>query len=333
MNTLNIFEPQVSKIARGLEGKVIFLYGPNSTGKTYQTVRMEKPLVLACENGLNAQSGVKFFNITTWSMFTKAVRDLTSEQNIAKAKEMYSTIIIDEVYASALLCQKFVCDTYGEGCISLGANPNSKVNLYQVYERIYWEQINKLSKSGYTVVFIGHAAPDPQTGYVTPKGDKRMVNPICDNSDLIIYLKPAGIDAEGKVIKSTAYTATTNEFFARSRFEYMDSTIPEFTAEKLADAIDTAIKRKEEHEGVKAVTYEEQKAEKEKSDEHLDYTALMKEINENCMTLAKAGLGDKITNIVEGVLGVGQKVSACNEKQVEAMAIILDQLKEAVAAM
>ena len=36
MQILDIFNPQVSQVAHGLEGKIIMLYGGNSTGKTYQ---------------------------------------------------------------------------------------------------------------------------------------------------------------------------------------------------------------------------------------------------------------------------------------------------------
>lgn len=42
----DIFNPQVSKIAQGMDGKVILVYGGNSTGKTRQATRMPKPFYL-----------------------------------------------------------------------------------------------------------------------------------------------------------------------------------------------------------------------------------------------------------------------------------------------
>lgn len=45
-NTFDIFNPQISTIAEGLEGKMILVYGNNSTGKTKQGTRMEKPFYL-----------------------------------------------------------------------------------------------------------------------------------------------------------------------------------------------------------------------------------------------------------------------------------------------
>ena len=40
MNELDIFNPQVSTVAKGLEGKVILVYGGNNLGKTKQATRM-----------------------------------------------------------------------------------------------------------------------------------------------------------------------------------------------------------------------------------------------------------------------------------------------------
>ena len=42
----DIFSPFISKIADGMEGKVILVYGGNSTGKTKQATRMPKPFYL-----------------------------------------------------------------------------------------------------------------------------------------------------------------------------------------------------------------------------------------------------------------------------------------------
>ncbi|MBD5073979.1 AAA family ATPase, partial [Xanthomonas citri pv. citri] len=55
---IDIFNPQVSVVAKGLEGKVITIYGSNNLGKTKQSTRMKKPLYLPFEKGLNAIAGV-----------------------------------------------------------------------------------------------------------------------------------------------------------------------------------------------------------------------------------------------------------------------------------
>lgn len=323
---LSIFEPTVSKVAHGLAGKVILIYGTNNTGKTFQTVRAEKPFVFACESGLNAQSNVKHHKILKWGDFTRLVKEFTDPKTIDEAKEMYSTIIIDEVYASSLMCQKFVCDTYGEGCISLGSyDGDSRVNLYQIYERLYWEQIQKLSNSGYTVIFIGHM--EEKDGFIRPKGDKRCINPILDNSDIVAYLNPNGVSEDGHVIKSSAYFAQTDKFFARSRYDYMDTMIDEFTIENLNKAIAEGIEREEKVTGVQSVSFDEQQAEyRKEAAEAPTFEELQKDLAEWGNKLGQQ-YPDELTECVESVLGGGKKVSACTPKQTEAMAMVLDNIK------
>lgn len=324
MAEIDIFNPQVSVVAHGLEGKTIMLYGTNNIGKTFQAVRAKKPYVFACESGLGAQNNVKYNKISNWREFKKAVDQFTNKKTIDKAREMYSTIIIDEVYASSLFCQKFVCDTYGDGCISLGANTNSKVNLYQIYERVYWEQINLLVGAGYTVIFIAHQ--QEKDDFISPKGDKRCINPIIDNCDIVAYIAPNGVDEENRVIKSSAYFAQTDRFFARSRYDYMDTWIQEFTIENLEKAIADGIARQAEAEGVASVDYDVQKA--QNTAQILAYDELMEKAAVYSNKLIDAGETERAVEVVENTLGVGKKLGECTKKQVESIAIIVDELIE-----
>lgn len=324
MAEIDIFNPQVSVVAHGLEGKTIMLYGTNNIGKTFQAVRAKKPYVFACESGLGAQNNVKYNKISNWREFKKAVDQFTNKKTIDKAREMYSTIIIDEVYASSLFCQKFVCDTYGDGCISLGANTNSKVNLYQIYERVYWEQINLLVGAGYTVIFIAHQ--QEKDDFISPKGDKRCINPIIDNCDIVAYIAPNGVDEENRVIKSSAYFAQTDRFFARSRYDYMDTWIQEFTIENLEKAIADGIARQAEAEGVASVDYDVQKA--QNTAQILSYDELMEKAAVYSNKLIDAGETERAVEVVENTLGVRKKLGECTKKQVESIAIIVDELIE-----
>jgi hypothetical protein len=317
---IDIFNPQISVVAHGLEGKVITIYGSNNLGKTKQATRMKKPLYLPFEKGLNAIAGVPFVPINSWSDFKKVNKQLT--KNADKAKEMYQTIVFDEVEAAARYCQRFICTKYGVERIAEG---NRGYGLWKEYETEFWEEINKLIGAGFTVVFIAHAITD-DNGKAYPKGDKRALSPIIDNSDIVVYLKSNGVDENGKVIKSSAYLAETDQFFARSRFDYIDTYLPEFTAENLEKAIIEAIKRQEEIEGISTVTYEEQKQKYES--EKLDYDKLMNEIKEIGSKLAEQDKLEQVTEIVEKHLGVGKKVTECTKQQVEIMAVILDDLKD-----
>lgn len=320
---IDIFNPQVSVVAKGLEGKVITIYGSNNLGKTKQSTRMKKPLYLPFEKGLNAIAGVQFMPINSWADFKKVNKQLT--KNAEKAKEMYQTIIVDEVDAFAKYATRYVCEQYDVERIKDG---NDGFGLWKEYETEVWEEINKLIGVGFTVIFIAHAAEDKK-GKVYPKGDKRVLAPVIDNSDIVLYLSSNGVDEDRKVIKSSAWLAETEEHFARSRFDYIDTYLPEFTAENLEKAIIEAVERQEQAEGIVAVTYEEQK--QNNASEELDFNSLMDQIKEIGMKLNEEGRLEEVNEITEKHLGKGVKVTECGRKQVGVMSVILDDLKDLLA--
>ncbi|MCI3197713.1 ATP-binding protein [Bacillus sp. HU-1818] len=317
---IDIFNPQISVVAKGLEGKVITIYGSNNLGKTKQSTRMKKPLYLPFEKGLNAIAGVQFMAINSWADFKKVNKQLT--KNAEKAKEMYQTIIVDEVDAFAKYATRYVCEQYDVDRIKDG---NDGFGLWKEYETEVWEEINKLIGVGFTVIFIAHAAEDKK-GKVYPKGDKRVLAPVIDNSDIVLYLSSNGVDEDRKVIKSSAWLAETDDHFARSRFDYIDTYLPEFTAENLEKAIIEAVERQEKAEGIVAVTYEEQK--QNNASEELDYDSMMEQIKEIGIKLNGEGRLEEVNEITEKHLGKGVKVTECSRKQIDVMSVILDDLKD-----
>lgn len=336
---IDIFHASKSVIANGLEGKVILIYGGNNLGKSVQATRFPKPFVIACEMGLNGIDGVPYQPVTRWSDFKTVIQQFTGPTK-DKAKELYSTIIVDEVYASSIYCQDYVCATYGDGALTM-ADGDSKHNLYQLYEKEYFRQINLLVSAGYTIVFIAHEQVDSQTKYITPKGDKRCMNPIIDKCDYVVYLKSNGVDSKGNVIKSSGYLAQTKDFFARARIEYTPTVLPEFTAESLAAAIQEGIDKKRELENATVTTFSEQQ--KLNEVEKLDFDEIVKEFktlianipgSDDNTYMTEAGqkfknyYAPKIVQITEKYLGKGKHVSQCNENQVEALSLIVIELKE-----
>jgi hypothetical protein len=322
---VDIFNPQRTVIAKGLEGKSFLVYGSNSLGKTAQCVRMSKPFVIATESGLNATVGVAYNRVNSWADFKKLVKQFTSKATVDKARELYDTIIIDELYASALLCQDYIQTVIGGGALTLGDTvEGGKVNLYQAYEKEFFKMVNTLLSCNYTVVFIGHE--QEKDGKMYPKGDKRSVDPVKDFVDYVIYLKSNGVDDDGKVIPSSAYLAETDTFFARSRFDTTPTYLPVWSAEALEEAVNLGIEGKERESGVKAVSYEEQKA--QNTSVSYDYDEVMDQLQEVGQKFAKSGNMEELTEIVEETLGRGKKVSECTKKQLDAMVIILDNLKD-----
>jgi hypothetical protein len=317
--SLDIFNPQISVVAYGLEGKVITLYGSNNLGKTKQSTRMKKPLYLPFEKGLNAIAGVPFMPINKWADFKKVNKQLTKN---TQAKEVYQTIIIDEVDAFARYATRYVCDKYGVERIKDG---NDGFGLWKEYETELWEEINKLLSGGFTVIFIAHAEADKK-GKIHPKGDKRALSPVIDNSDIVVYLHTNGVDENNQVIRSSGYLAETEHFFARSRFDYIETVIEEFTAENLEKALIDAIKKQEEIEGIQSVSFDQQK--QVYSSEILDYDDLLEEINEVCQELVGQEKVEDLVALIEKHLGKGKKVSECTKQQVDVMSIILDDLRD-----
>lgn len=340
MAELDILKPLISKVAHGLDGKIITIYGGNNLGKTYQAVRAERPLVLCVESGLNAIGGVSHFVIDTWSTFVKIVKQLTGKKS-AQAKEMYKTIVIDEVYALSMLCQRYVCDNEGDGCLDISTyekreDEKKTKNLYKIYENVYWAQINLLAKAGYTVLFIGHAQANTKTGFISLKGDKRCVQPVIDNSDIVAYLQPNGVDENGKEILSSAYFVETQDFFARSRYPEMVEKIDVFTIENLEKAIEDAIQEGCEKKGIESVSFEEKQA-SEKVD-HLSFEELVKRLN-TIISLVAEQKGEesdelfKLGEIMESTLGVGKKISTATKRDTQNLELLLYDFEEALEEM
>ena len=323
--TIDIFNPQKTVIAKGMAGKSALIYGSNSVGKTAQAVRMPKPFVIATESGLNATVNIPYIRVNSWADFTKIVKQLTSKTTVEKARQLYDTIIIDELYAAALLCQDYIQKVIGGGALTLGDTvEGGKVNLYQAYEKEFFKTVNTLLSCDYTVIFIGHA--QEKDGKMFPKGDKRSVDPVRDFVDYVIYVESNGVDEDGKVIPSSAYLAETDKFFARSRFDTTPTFLPVWSAEALEEAVNIGIEGLEKKSGIKAVSYQEQK--EQNTTKEYDYDETMDALQEVGQRFASANKMEELTEIVEQTLGKGKKVSECTKGQIQAMVIILDDLKE-----
>ncbi|QYG30032.1 ATP-binding protein [Mammaliicoccus sciuri] len=319
--SLDIFNPTISVVPKGLEGKTILLYGDNSTGKTKQATRMEKPFVMAFEKGLNAISGVPYASINKWADFRKVNKQLTGK-DLERAKEAYSTIIVDTVDAMVPMVSNYVANQHGANDIASG---NGGYGLWKQLETEFWEQINLLTGAGFTVVFIGHEERDKDTNRIEPKGGKRDMQIIRDLTDIIVYLKSQGVDEDGNVILSNGYVRATDEYFARSRFDLMPNSIVPFTAENLADAIKIGIEREEEA-GNKTVSYSEY-VEQNKT-EDLNFEEIKEALKAAGAKYHEAGRVDEFIDKLNDTFGEGADVKELRPKQVEAMSVLLQDLRE-----
>lgn len=319
--TLDIFNPTVSVVPKGLEGKTILLYGSNSLGKTKQAARMSKPFYLGFEKGLNAISGVPFKYINRWADFKKLNKQFTGKDS-DKAREIYDTIIFDTVDVASIYCQTYVSNQHGVNTIGEG---NGGFGLWQQYANEFWGEIDKLTSVGYTVVFIGHTDEDKNTEQIIPKGDKRSMGIVRDLVDITVYLKSNGVDEDGNVVLSTGFVRETPEYFARSRFDLMPNKIEPFTAENLKQAVITGIEREEQNGGT-TVSYEEFVGNTKTTD--LDFGELKDRLTELGKAYVKADRLDEFKGAMEDKFGEGALVADLKERQVEAISIIIDELEE-----
>ena len=151
---IDIFNPEVSLVVKGIPGKLICIYGPNGTGKTSNAVQAPKPFVIAFENGLGAISGVANAKIKKWTDFQKVVKQLTDPATIEQAKSLYSTIIIDTIDGIENLADPYVAGCYGATRVREG---NEGYGLWKEYAAEISKQITefatKLLESKYGAEF------------------------------------------------------------------------------------------------------------------------------------------------------------------------------------
>lgn len=261
MTTIDIFNPRVSVVVKGLRGKVVVIYGTNGTGKTRNMTKAPKPLVLAVENGLNAINGVPYINIDKWVTFKQVVNQLTSPSTSVAAHEKYETIIIDALNGLDTLGAEFICNNYGVKRLRDG---NDGYGLWQEYSQELEKQIKLLTDSNYLVVFLAHEGEQELMDLVgekytrlSPKGDKRLVEPIMELADIVAYAQPQPDKEDGTPVNSTLYLKGNRAFRAKSRFDYIVRSIPEWSYDKFEKAVADAITAEEEATNTKAITREE----------------------------------------------------------------------------
>lgn len=322
----DLIDLPVSKVAKSLDNLIIMYYGLNGLGKSYVAAHMPKSLYLAYgKSGLSGLNNVPFKSIHQWSDQKRFTKTFADPKNYEVLHEKYQTLIVDEPEVAYAMCEKYVANSEGVNKIKEG---NGGFGLWADLKAEWESEMLKLIGSGFCVVFILHAMADEEGKYF-PVGDrKRMLPVILNHSDIIGYVKGNGVDPDtGKTIHSSLMLAGTKEYFARTRNEYFDPVIEDFTAENLIQAYYSAIERQEQAEGVSAISKQERDALFDAP--RRDFNELMQEVQEVGMKVVnKYGSKEKLTEVVEAVLGKGALVSNCVPKQQEAVEVILDNLKE-----
>lgn len=271
MASNSLLDMQEEGVSYGLEGLKLMIYGSNNIGKTPQSMRFPKPLLLMGETGGSALKGYKK-HMKTKKIFIDTVKELTDEKTLDEMKEKFQTIVLDCVEDIIELFEISLCKEYGVKDVGeIQQLEKGNPNGYSVCRRDFKQQINLLTGCGYTVIFIAHeetiqlpTGENDEKGnaitrdFIQPKGtkgDKSSSRFIRDLCDFRFYIVSSGIDKQtNKALMSKAWCVQTDAFFAGSRFN-IEPLINPFTAENLIKAIEDAQKKTAEEYGSDLVEY------------------------------------------------------------------------------
>ena len=337
INLLNITPHQVS---RDLRGYSVFFYGEPKSGKTTIATKFPRHLLLAFEKGYNAIPGAMAQPVNTWAEFRKVLRQLKDEA----VKQQFETIIIDTADIAYDLCEKYICSNAkrsdgGFGVDSIADIPFGKG--YTMVSKEYDECLRSIIQMDYGLVLISHSVDktfkDEQgkeyNQIVPTLGNKprAIVSRMCD---IIGYSR--SVQDEDGTTSTKLFMRGTPRYVAGSRFKYTPDYI-DFNYESLVKSICDAIDKQMAEDGSQFFTDERNNLYKDTQDV-LDFDELIGTFNSIVNSLIENNTEEnfkeywqpRIVQITDKYLGKGMKVNQCSRDQVEALDLIVTDLKELV---
>lgn len=337
INLLGITPHQVS---RNMRGYSVFFYGEPKSGKTTTASKFPKHLILAFEKGYSAIPGAMAQPINSWSEFRKVLRQLKEPE----VQEKFETIIIDTADIAYDYCEKYICANNGVDTIGdIGYGKG-----YTMVSKEFDEALRSIVQMNYGLVLISHATDKTFTdeagrefNQIVPTLGTRPRNIVSRMCDIIGYSR-AVQDAEGRT-STKLFMRGTPRYVAGSRFKYTPDYI-DFTYNDLVKAINDAIDKQAAEDGKEFFTDESNNLYVDTSKD-LNFDDLMKEFGNIIANIPGSSDADaatedgikfrdywqpRITQIIEKYLGKGRKVRDITLDQVEALDLIVTELKDAV---
>lgn len=340
MGSIDIFSVQPHQVSRDMRGYSVFLYGGWKTGKTTTAVKFPKHFLLAFEKGYSAIPGAMAQPINSWSEFRQVLRQLKDD----KAKEMFETIILDTADIAYDYCVKYICANNNVDAV--GDIPYGKG--YGLVEKEFDECLRQIVQMGYGLVVISHETDKTfknengtEFNKIVPTLDKRANNVLARMCDIIGYTRSVP-DSSGNE-KVVMFMRGTSRYEAGSRFKYTPDYI-DLSYDNLVKAIGDALDKQMAEDGADLFT-------KERENVHLDTTSnlnfdeLIKEFNEIVMNIPGSTDMDasteegikfrdywqpRITSCIEKYLGKGKKMKDATRDQVEAVSLVVMEMKDLV---
>lgn len=272
------------------------------------------------------------------------LQNKVDENPYGKLKNNTKTLVLDSLTALAKSTEKYVTDQ--AEVLELGDIGHGK--LYKRLENEFYHTINQFFNLGdFTYLVLAHEdfrkigvdAEGEDIVQAIPKGDwKRIVKPVIDRCDIIVYLKSNGVGEDHRVIPSSGILAECNLCFARTKWDNMDLYLPEYSAKNLEEVINKAIEEQRES-GVKVGTNKEQQKTLVESLTQ-DADDLKERIGVLFNTIYKHDDEDsegvnvmKYVSIVEEFLGTDARVSEAGQKQVGQLMNILSRTQDLVDSL
>lgn len=328
---ISIFEVKPHEVSRDLRGYTCLFYGAPKTGKTTIASKFSKPLLLAFEAGYLTIPGIMALPINKWSEFKQVLKQLKDE----KAHEMYENIVVDTVDIAYDLCEKYICNN--NGVSNIGDIPYG--GGYAQASKEFDECLRAIPQMGFGLVMISHSQDKTfkdETGseynQIVPTLANRPRLIVDRMADIIGYAHP--VQEEDGTTHTVLFMRGTPRFVAGSRFKHTPDSI-EFTYENLVNAIGEAIDKQAKETDNRYIT--DKPSEAYKQPEPLDFDELMAEFDMMVAKLQDVTGGafgttwaPRISETVARYLGKGKKISDCTADQVDAVELIVNDLKEQI---
>ena len=342
MADIDIFSIQPHQVSRDMRGYSVFFYGEPKSGKTTISTKFPNHFLLAFEKGYNAIPGAMAQPINSWGEFRKVLRQLKDP----KAQERFETIIIDTADIAYDYCEKYICANAkradgGFGVDAIGDIPFGKGYTLVAHE--FDECLRSIVQMNYGLVLISHAVDKTfkdeqgvEFNQIVPTLGNKPRNIVSRMCDIIGYSR--AVQLEDGTTATKLFMRGTPRYVAGSRFKYTPDVI-DFNYNSLVAAIGEAIDKQMAEDGTEYFTDKRSNLYIPTVDD-LDFDKLMEAFNNIVNDLIENNSEDKfkeywqprIVEITDKYLGKGMKVNQCSREQVEALDLIVTDLKELVKA-
>ena len=340
MADFNLLDIAPHQVSRDMRGYSVFFYGEPKSGKTTTATKFPNHLLLAFEKGYSAIPGAMAQPINSWSEFKRALRQLKDPE----VQKKFETIIIDTADIAYDYCEKYVCANNNVDAIGdIGYGKG-----YSMVGKEFDDALRSIVQMNYGLVLISHSTDKTFTdesgkefNQIVPTLGTRPRNIVSRMCDIIGYSR-AVQNAEG-VTSTKLFMRGTPRYVAGSRFKYTPDYI-DFTYNDLVKAISDAIDKQMKEDGTEYFTDQSTNLYVDTTKD-LDFDEMMKEFSNIIANIpgssdAKAETEDgikfreywqpRITQIIERYLGKGKKMKDVTRDQVEAVDLILADLKEEI---